>query len=297
MPFLVYGMIALGIVIMMANILGYLRFLQNLRDVISASNDRGRLWKFLVLLLLGSFFIGYLCIVGFCHPDFMTACILLGGSVFVAVMLALLFHLIDSIKENCLSIMEVLVGMIESRDPNLDGHSRHVQSLTMLLFGCLPGELRSGINPVSLEYAALLHDVGKLGIPESVLHKPGKLTEGEWQLIKDHPRLGVQFLKPLKSFRDILPWILYHHEHVDGSGYYGVPGALIPVAARVIAVCDTYSAIVMRRAYKEPHSHEIAMKIITEAAGTQLDQYLVQVFAAIPQNKLERCLPDLDMTH
>lgn len=188
---------------------------------------------------------------------------------------------------------ETLIGMIESRDPNLNGHSRYVQNLTMLFYKYLPSEMRKSINALSLEYAALMHDVGKLGIPEKVLNKPGKLDDEEWKLMKEHPNLGVKFMSPMRSFENIMPWILYHHERIDGKGYYGLKAGQIPLAAKIISICDTYSAITIRRSYKEPMSHETAMKIISEVAGTQLDENLVRIFASIPKSELEKCVPDV----
>lgn len=202
-----------------------------------------------------------------------------------------MFHLIDSIKQNCLDVTEVLIGVIENRDQNLKGHSRNVQELTMLFYKYLPKEIRNKINPVSLEYAALMHDVGKLGVPEEILNKPGKLDEAEWKVMKQHPKIGVKFLEPLHNFEQIMPWILYHHERFDGKGYYSVPVSMIPIEARIIAVADTYSAITMRRAYKDPKSHETAMQIIEDVAGSQLDPDLVKIFTTIPQKELAVCLP------
>lgn len=295
MPLLIYGMIGAGVVIMITNIHRYLRFLQSLRDVLSSGRDKDRFWKQLALLLLIFFLCGYI-FIGLCSkPDVMMAGILFGGSIFVAIMLTLLFHLVSSVKDNCLSVMEVLIGMIESRDPNLNGHSRYVQNLTMLFYKYLPADVKKDINPVSLEYAALMHDVGKLGIPEAVLNKPGKLDDEEWKLMKNHPKLGVDFMKPLVSFKKILPWILYHHERIDGTGYYHLPGSEIPLPARIISICDTYSAITMRRSYKEPLSHETAMQIINEVSGTQLDADLVKIFNTIPQAELEKCVPNVQI--
>ena len=293
MSFLIYTMILLGILLMVTNIYRYLGFLKSLRDVLSSgkNHDRDRFWKKLALYLLVFFLIGYIVLL-LSKPGLMLAGILFGGSIFVSVMLTLLFHLIDSIKSNCLSVMETLVGMIESRDPNLNGHSRYVQNLTMLFFKYIPDELKKDLNLVSLEYAALMHDVGKLGIPEAVLNKPGKLTDEEWKVMRTHPKLGAEFLKPIVSFKHILPWILYHHERVDGTGYYALPGSEIPFPARIISICDTYSAITMRRSYKEPHTHETAMQIINEVAGSQLDAELVKIFSTIPKQELAKCVPD-----
>ena len=284
--------IIIGSVLMITNIIRYIRFLRTTHDVLSSGSRRDRVWKYTALVLLIFFLIGYLFIAIFSNPDMMMAMILFGGSIFVAIVLTLVFSLLDTAKTRSIDIAEVLVGVIDARDPNLNGHSRHVQELTMLFYRYLPSWMKNAINPVSLEYAALMHDVGKLGVPESILNKPDKLNEEEWDVMRDHPRVGVQILEPLHTFDHIADWILYHHERVDGKGYYKLQGDEIPLAARIIAIADTYSAITMRRSYKEPRTHEEAAQIIREVAGTQLDAELVDIFLTISKEELEKCIPE-----
>ena len=292
MRILIYTMIGLGVIIMVTNIARYWLFLRSLRDVLTSGQKTNGFWKNLALWLLVFFLGGYIFIGYFSNPDLMMAGVLFGGSIFVAIVLTLMFHLVQTVKDNSLEMTQTLIGMIESRDTNLNGHSRYVQNLTMLFYKYLPEEMKKEMNPLSLEYAALMHDVGKLGIPESVLHKPGKLNDEEWAQMKQHPKMGVKFMEPLRSFRHIMPWILYHHERIDGKGYYGVPGDEIPLAARIIAICDTYSAITMKRSYKEAMPHDIAMSIVNNVAGLQLDMHLVQIFNKIPKEELQKCVPD-----
>lgn len=276
---------------MVTNIIRYIIFLRSTHDVLSAGSRRDRLRKYLALVLLIFFLIGYLFIAIFSKPDIMMAMVLFGGSLFVMIVLTLMYGLLDTVKKRSIDIAEVLVGVIDARDPNLNGHSRHVQEITMLFYRYIPSHIKNGINPVSLEYAALMHDVGKLGVPEAILNKPAKLTEEEWEIMRTHPKLGVKILKPLDSFASIRDWILYHHERIDGNGYYKAKAMDIPVAAKIIAIADTYSAITMRRSYKEPRTHEDAIKIIAEVAGTQLDKELVDIFLTIPKEELEKCIP------
>lgn len=292
MRILIYTMIGLGVIIMVTNIARYWLFLRSLRDVLTSGQKTNGFWKNLALWLLVFFLGGYIFIGYFSNPDLMMAGVLFGGSIFVAIVLTLMFHLVQTVKDNSLEMTQTLIGMIESRDTNLNGHSRYVQNLTMLFYKYLPEEMKKEMNPLSLEYAALMHDVGKLGIPESVLHKPGKLNDEEWAQMKQHPKMGVKFMEPLRSFRHIMPWILYHHERIDGKGYYGVPGDEIPLAARIIAICDTYSAITMKRSYKEAMPHDVAMSIVNNVAGLQLDMHLVQIFNKIPKEELQKCVPD-----
>ena len=237
------------------------------------------------------FLLGYIGIGIFSVPDILVASILCGGSIFVAIVLTLLFRLMKTVKENCLNIAETLIGVIDARDPNLKGHSQYVRNLTILLYEYLPPEKKRSINRISLEFAALMHDVGKLGIPEQILNKPAALTDEEWSVMRNHPRLGVDILRPLYSFREILSWIEYHHERIDGAGYYKITGREIPYASKVIAVADTYSAITMRRSYKPPRSHEDAISIMTEVSGTQLDAELVDIFCHIPRERIIECVP------
>ncbi len=291
MRLLIYSMILMGVIIMVTNIYRYIRFMKNMRDAFPKGKSRSSVWKDVGLVLLVFFLLGYICVGLFGVPDLMIAGILFGGSIFVAIVLTIMFDLIESIRDNCLSVTEVLIGVIEARDPNLNGHSRFVQNLTMLFYDYLPSDIKKKINRMTLEYAALMHDVGKLGIPEEVLNKPGKLTDQEWKIMRQHPEIGVKFLEPLRSFASIRPWIKYHHERIDGKGYYGLSEQEIPLPSKVIAVTDTYSAIVMRRAYKEPETHETAIKIMQEIAGTQLDAGLVDIFCKIPKEKLMDCVP------
>ena len=287
--------IILGAGLLVANIIRYGTFMRSSRDVLSSGKKKDRNFQIFAYVLLIFFLLGYLFIGIFSDPDLMMSQILFFGSVFVFIVETLMFRLVDTAKTRSIDIAEILVGVIDTRDPNLNGHSRHVQMLTMLFYKHLPKHLKKDINPVSLEYASLMHDVGKLGVPEAILNKPDKLTDEEWVIMKKHPEMGLKILDPLKSFDDVSSWILYHHERVDGKGYHGLRDDEIPLPARLIAIADTYSAITMRRSYKEPKSHEEAVKIISEVAGTQLDRYLVTIFLTIPKEEIVACIPE-DMT-
>lgn len=297
MGLVIYAMIAAGAALMVLNVINYLVFIKSTQDVLSGSRMRDKVWSRIALVLLSFFLIGYILVAVFGKPDMLMAMILFGGSVFVSIVNSLMSKLLQTAKERSIDVAEVIIGAVDARDPNLNGHSRHVQNLTMTLFRYMPQSMKGDINPVSLEYASLMHDVGKLGIPESILNKPAKLTDEEWAVMRMHPKIGVEILEPLRSFKEIMPWIMYHHERIDGKGYYGIPGSEIPLAARVIAVADTYSAITMRRSYKSPRTHEDAIAIIKEAAGTQLDPQLAEIFCSIPKEELAACAPPkIDVT-
>ena len=286
-------LIIIGSIIMVGNIIAYIRFIRTSSDVMLSGKHGELIWENIGLGLLVFFLLGYLGVAFFGKPDYLVAGILFFGAVFVSLTLVLLYHLVNTLKDRSIEVTETLIGVIEARDPNLNGHSRNVQMLSMCLYKHLPTHMKEGISPVSFEYAALLHDVGKLGVPESILNKPGKLDAGEWEVMKQHPKIAMDLLRTLPSFDEIKDWILYHHERIDGNGYYGIPGDEIPIAARIIAVCDTYSAITMRRSYKDKKTHEEAMEIISDVAGTQLDPDIARIFMTIPKDELKACTPKM----
>ncbi len=277
---------------MITNIVRYYRFIIGSRDVLSSGRGNDLIWENIALALLVFFLLGYILVAAFGKPDIIIAGILFGGSIFVAIVLSVMYRLIVTVKENALSIAEALIRVVDARDPNLKGHSHYVQNLAVTFYDHLPQSNRNGINRISFEFAALMHDVGKLGIPEKILNKPAKLTEEEWEIMREHPRLGIKIMKPLKSLNEILPWIEYHHERIDGKGYYGLKSDEIPYPAKILAVVDTYSAITMRRSYKPPRTYEEAAGIMKEVAGTQLDKELVDFFLTIPKEELEKCIPE-----
>ena len=288
---IIFCMIIAGALLMQWNIIRYALFLSGMSDVISAGDKKSTALRSVGLVLLIFFLLGYIFTAVFGSPDFMMGGILFGGSIFVWIVLNIMFNLTDVVKNRTLEISEMLIGVIEARDPNLSGHSIYVRNLTKLLYKHLPMSLKHKINPVSIEYAALMHDVGKLAVPEAILNKPVGLDEDEWKVMKTHPDAGVKMLAPIKTFDIITPWIKYHHERIDGGGYYGLKGKEIPLEAKIICVADSYSAITMRRAYKDAKSYDEAVAILRDNAGTQFDTQLVDIFVSIPRNEVEACKP------
>jgi HD-GYP domain-containing protein (c-di-GMP phosphodiesterase class II) len=141
----------------------------------------------------------------------------------------------------------------------------------------------------ALKWASLLHDIGKIGIPENVLNKPGKLTADEYELIKKHPMKGKTILEPIQHLSRSLPAVTYHHERYNGTGYpKGLKGEQIPLAARIIAVADTFDAITSSRSYRKPKSAREAMLVLDQVSGTQLDARLVNIFKSV-YGQLDRC--------
>jgi HD-GYP domain-containing protein (c-di-GMP phosphodiesterase class II) len=143
----------------------------------------------------------------------------------------------------------------------------------------------AGLNEIDqkiAEFAGLFHDIGKVGISDSILFKPGRLTEEEMNAMKEHPELSVQILKPLAGldfFARLLPGVLYHHEWFDGQGYpHGVVGEAIPLSARIVLIADTYDAITADRVYRKGRTSEFAYKELLDYSGRQFDPALVKVY-------------------
>ena len=133
-----------------------------------------------------------------------------------------------------------------------------------------------------IRVAALLHDVGKVGVPQDILEKPSSLTPTEWRSVVQHPRIGQVILEQATSLRDAVPIILHHHERFGGAGYpYGLRGHEIPLGARIVAIADAYDAMIQDRPYKKKISHEAAVEELRRHAGTQFDPELVEIFCDI----------------
>lgn len=180
------------------------------------------------------------------------------------------------------AILQSLLGLanaLEAKDPYTHGHSWRVAKLAhrlALAVGVASGQARV------VAQAGLLHDIGKIGIPESVLRKPGGLTDEEWVLMRRHPVGGAQIVAPLEFFREGAGIILHHHERVDGSGYPdGLTGDAIPLGARIVAVADVYDALTSDRPYRRRLEVGEAVGWIRRAADRELDATLVAAFLSL----------------
>jgi HD-GYP domain-containing protein (c-di-GMP phosphodiesterase class II) len=181
-----------------------------------------------------------------------------------------------SLKQECKSTIKALAAAIDAKDPYTSGHSQHVMEYALLAGASLS---LSSQDLEVLEYAGILHDVGKIGIPDSILGKPGKLTEDEYGIIKRHPVIsasildGVQFLEAARTL------VLYHHERYDGRGYPdGLKGEEIPLGARILAVADSFDAITSSRPYRAAMSAQEAIDELHRCTGTQFCPVAVQAF-------------------
>jgi len=130
-----------------------------------------------------------------------------------------------------------------------------------------------------MHWAGILHDIGKIGVPDQILNKKGSLTKKEWVIMKEHPVIGAQIVEPVKYLAHVSPIIRAHHEKFDGTGYpYGLEGDDIPLGSRILAVVDAYTAIRDERIYSKAHTHEEAIAELRRASGTQFDPKIVDVF-------------------
>lgn len=189
------------------------------------------------------------------------------------------FQLYVDMRQNYLATVEALVQALEAKDAYTSGHSERVARLSV----SIAEELKMPEEKIeSVKYAGVLHDVGKIGVSETILNKKGKLTDVEWNVIRNHPGIGENIIKNIKFLFDIGPFVRHHHERFDGLGYPdGLRGGEIPLEARIIAVADTYDAITSDRSYRKGRKQQEALQELQKVAGTQLDPHLVDIFLKV----------------
>jgi HD-GYP domain-containing protein (c-di-GMP phosphodiesterase class II) len=179
-------------------------------------------------------------------------------------------------NELFLGTILALAQAIDAKDPYTRGHSVRVNRYSMIIsrkLGLSDDDLRN------IHVSSLLHDVGKIGIDDSILRKTGQLTDGEFEIIKTHPVLGATIMAPIHQMKKIIPGLRYHHERADGSGYpAGLVGDNIPMMARIIAVADSFDAITTNRPYQDCMTFEQGRARINELCGKYLDTRVVQAF-------------------
>lgn len=189
------------------------------------------------------------------------------------------FEMIRRQQQQTQEAMIAMADAIDQRDPYTADHSRRVAELSVRI-----GEIH-GMNERDLDrlrLAARVHDIGKIGIGNDILHKTGRLTDEEWAQMKEHPVIGEQLLKPYRQFRHETNIVRSHHERWDGKGYPdGLVGTRIPLAARIIAVADTYDAMTSSRPYRPGLSRQVAVEEIRSHALTQFDPQVVGSFLQV----------------
>jgi diguanylate cyclase (GGDEF)-like protein/putative nucleotidyltransferase with HDIG domain len=198
---------------------------------------------------------------------------------------------LTSASETTLEALNALAASIDAKDPYTCGHSQEVARLAEDLAQALQ---LSPAHGNQLRLAAILHDVGKIGVVDKVLLKEGKLDDDEELIMRMHPVLGARILQPIKAFRQILNVVLHHHEWYDGSGYPdGLAGQSIPLHARIVAVCDAYHAMTSNRAYRQSRTVEYALQQLEAGKGTQFDPIIVDYFAQMIRRQSAQRVPAL----
>jgi HD-GYP domain-containing protein (c-di-GMP phosphodiesterase class II) len=181
----------------------------------------------------------------------------------------------EGLERTFVTTVEALANALEANDEYTSTHARWITDLSLRVgreFGLDDPTLKR------LELGALLHDIGKIGIPSDVLAKPGRLTAEERQLVQTHPELGERIIGPIDRLEDVRPIVRHCHERWDGKGYPdGIAGEQIPLESRIIFVCDAYHAMTTDRPYRRALSHREAVRRLAEAAGTQFDPTVVAV--------------------
>jgi len=176
--------------------------------------------------------------------------------------------------------LTALMSALDARDRETEGHSTRVSRLACLLAEEIG---LNGPQLKALERGALLHDIGKIGISDTILHKPGKLTEDEWKIMRIHPDIGARIVEGIPFLQDTLSVIRYHHERWDGSGYpVGLKGKDIPIQARIFAVVDVFDALTSKRSYRKKSSPDDAVKYLREHSEILFDADIVEALAGLP---------------
>jgi putative nucleotidyltransferase with HDIG domain len=192
---------------------------------------------------------------------------------------------LNSLEGAYRSTLKALTAALEARDSETHGHSERVVTYSLRLgreYGL------SGEQMKALEFGSLLHDIGKIGVPDSILRKPAKLTEEEWVRMREHPLHGQQILRGIEFLQGAARVVAQHHEKWDGTGYpIGLRGEEIDICARIFAVADAFDAITSDRVYRAAKPYEAAAKELDDWAGRQFDPAVVEAFHRVPKEDWE----------
>ena len=192
---------------------------------------------------------------------------------------------LNSLEGAYRSTLKALTAALETRDSETHGHSERVVTYSLRLgreYGLNSDEMKS------LEFGSLLHDIGKIGVPDSILRKPAKLTEEEWVRMREHPLHGQQILRGIEFLQGASRVVAQHHEKWDGTGYpLGLRGEEIDICARIFAVADAFDAITSDRVYRRGKPYEAAAQELDDWAGRQFDPKVVEAFHRVPKEDWE----------
>ncbi len=184
--------------------------------------------------------------------------------------------LYEELRSTFLSTVEGLADIIEKRDPYTGGHTRRVRDYSLII-GKAMDFSRDELE--TLHLSAVLHDIGKIGVPDSVLHKEGVLSQEEYGVMTAHPAIGGEMIEHISQLKMLVPHIRSHHEKFDASGYPDkIGGEDIPIISRIIAVADAFDAMTSNRPYRDGRSHEEAFEELRNCSGTQFDGKVVEAF-------------------
>ncbi len=188
-------------------------------------------------------------------------------------------HLYDDLADLLMGMLHALVNSVDAKDPYTYGHSERVAYFSRALARAI------GLEEIECErvyLSGLLHDIGKIGVPDAVLTKAGRLTDEEFDQLKKHPEVGHRILARVRQIADLVPGVLFHHERVDGRGYpYGLEGKSIPLFGRIICVADSFDAMTSNRTYRAALPLSMAIAEIRRCAGMQFDPELAEAFLSL----------------
>lgn len=195
-------------------------------------------------------------------------------------------HLYDDLTALLMGLLHALVSSVDAKDPYTFGHSERVAYFSRALAHA------AGMSPIECErvyLSGLLHDVGKIGVPDAILCKPGKLTKEEFDALKKHPEIGERILARVPQIRDLIPGVMYHHERMDGNGYpHGLAGRDIPLLGRIICLADSFDAMTTSRIYRAAMPVSSATAEIRRCSGNQFDPVLADTFLKLDPVRLYR---------
>lgn len=303
MEFFVQLLIIFGIIFIFLGLLNYFKILHELNIVYRSIQIPNKKYIgpfiFIIIILFLILYVLYLAYIVFVQTEYnyfivFTSLLLFLGGIFVYIILLLLKKVASSLENFHLHMIRSFIRFVAIRDKYTSRHSVHVADLVKILWEHLPLKFKNKTSKDDLIQAALLHDLGKIMIPLSILNKKGPLSQKEYKEIKKHATNSTIVLKDFESFQKIIPWIKNHHERLDGKGYNGLKEHEIPLESKIIAVADTYSALTTNRVYQKKISHEEAIIILQEASGTQLDKEIVDSFINISKESFDKIEFKLD---